>query len=139
MSLFQRKRKPELCILYVYAYKLLAMYHYFTCMCIVKVAVCLKTHQNAPQNMHLKLSKFSGEACPYGKGALGSPKPSGSFRVARLPGHSTCAARAVSSWVEKNPVLPPNRRALDWSAVLTVGGLCPIILQENIVVSNKHN
>ena len=25
----------------------------------------------------------------------------------------------------ENPVPPPNRQALDWSVVFTVGGLCP--------------
>jgi len=30
-------------------------------------------------------------------------------------------------WVEKNPVPPANRQALDWSVVLTVGWLCPIV------------
>jgi len=38
---------------------------------------------------------------------------SGGFRAARLPGQATRAARAVGLWVEKNPVPPPNRRALD--------------------------
>ena len=57
---------------------------------------------------------------------------SGSFRVAKLPGQVTCAARAIGLWVEKNLVPPPNRRAL-------VGGLCTIVPQDNIVVSNKHN
>ena len=54
-------------------------------------------------------------------------------------GQATCTACAVSLWVEKNPVPPPNRRALDCSVVLTVGRLCPIVPQDNIVVSNKHN
>ena len=48
-------------------------------------------------------------------------------------------AHTVGLWVEKNPVPPPNRQALDWSVVFTVGGVCPIIPQDNIVVSNKHN
>ena len=64
---------------------------------------------------------------------------SGGFRAARLPGQATRAVHAVSLWVEKNPVHPPNRQALDWSVVLTVGGLCPIVPQDSIVVSNKHN
>ena len=65
---------------------------------------------------------------------------SGGFRAAMLPGQVTRAARAVSSWVEKNSVPPLiNGRALDWSVVLTIGRLCPIVLQDNIVVSNKHN
>ena len=34
--------------------------------------------------------------------------------------------------VEKNPVPPPNRRAL-------VGGPCTIVSQDNIVVSNTHS
>ena len=38
---------------------------------------------------------------------------SGGFRAARLPGQATRAARAVGLWVEKNPVPPPNGRALD--------------------------
>ena len=45
---------------------------------------------------------------------------SGGFRAARLPGQATCTARMVSLWVE-NPFPPPNRQALDWSVVLTVG------------------
>ena len=64
---------------------------------------------------------------------------SGGFRAARLPEQTIRAARVVSLWVEKNPVHPPNRRALDWSVVLTVGRLCPIVPQVNIVASNKHN
>ena len=68
---------------------------------------------------------------------------SGGFRAPRLPGQATPTARAVSSWVEKNSVPPLNRRALDWSVVLTIGrhtdGCCPIVPQDNIVVSNKHN
>ena len=64
---------------------------------------------------------------------------SGGFRAARLPGHATHAARAVSSWVEKNLVPPLNRQALDWSVVLTIGRLCPIVPRDNIVVSNKYN
>jgi len=64
---------------------------------------------------------------------------SGGFRAARLPRQATCAAHAVGLWVEKNPAPPPNRQALEWSDVLTVGGLCPIVPQDNIVVSNKHN
>ena len=51
----------------------------------------------------------------------------------------TCTVRVVSLRVEKNPVPPPNCRALDWSVVLTVGLLCPIVPQDNIVVSNKQN
>jgi len=61
---------------------------------------------------------------------------SGGFRAARLPGQATRAARAVGLWVEKNPAPPLNRLALD---CLTVGELCPIVPQNNIVVSNKHN
>ena len=76
---------------------------------------------------------------PFGPLADQRKTSSGGFRAARLPGQATCAARAGSLWVEKNPVLPPNRRALDWSVVLTVGRLCPIVPQDNIVVSNKHN
>ena len=30
-------------------------------------------------------------------------------------------------------VPPPNRRALDWSVVLTVGGLCSIVPQDSKV------
>ena len=63
----------------------------------------------------------------------------GSFRVARLPREATRVVHTVSSWVEKNPVPAPNHRALDWSVVLTVGRLCPIVPQDNIVASNKHN
>ena len=55
------------------------------------------------------------------------------------PGQVTSAARTVSLWVEKNPVPTPNRLALDWSVVLIVGGLCPTVPQDNIVVSNKQN
>ena len=69
----------------------------------------------------------------------GSSSTSGGFRAAGLPRQATRMARAVGLWVEKNPVPPSNRRALDWSVVLTVGGLCPIVPQDNIVVSNKHN
>ena len=47
---------------------------------------------------------------------------SGGFRTARLPGQAAHAVRAVGLWVEKNPVPPPNRQALDWSVVFTVGG-----------------
>ena len=54
---------------------------------------------------------------------------SGGFRAARLPREATRAARAVSLWVEKNPVPPPNSRALDWSVVLTVRWLCLIVPQ----------
>ena len=61
---------------------------------------------------------------------------SGGFRAARLPGQATRAARVVGLWVEKNPAPPPNRRALD---CLTVGELCPIVPQDNTLVSNKHN
>ena len=68
-----------------------------------------------------------------------SMRLSGGFRAARLPRQATRTARVVSLWVEKCPVHPPNRRALDWSVVLTVGRLCPIILQVNTVASNKHN
>ena len=50
----------------------------------------------------------------------------------------TCGVH-VSLWVEKNPVPPPNRWALDWSVVLTVGRLCPIVLQDNILVRKKRN
>ena len=64
---------------------------------------------------------------------------SGGLRATRLPGQVTHAVRAVSLWVEKIPVPPPNCRALDWSVVLTVRQLCPIVPQDNIVVSNKHN
>ena len=64
---------------------------------------------------------------------------SGGFRVAKLPWQVTHAARMVGLWVEKNPVPPPNHQALDWSVAFTVGGLCPIVPQDNIVVSNKHN
>ena len=71
------------------------------------------------------------------KGEKSGPFPN--RRAARLPGQATCAARVVCLWVEKNPVPPPNRQALDWSVVLTVGQLCPIVPQDNIVVSNKHN
>ena len=54
---------------------------------------------------------------------------SGGFRAARLPGQATHTMHAVSLWVEKNPVPPPNRR--DWLVVLTVGRLYPIIPQDN--------
>ena len=64
---------------------------------------------------------------------------SGGFRAARLPGQATHTAHAVNLWVEKNLVPPPIRRALDWSVVLTVGEVCPIVPQDNKVVSNKHN
>ena len=70
---------------------------------------------------------------------------SGGFRAARLPGQATPAARVVSSWVEKILVPPLNCRALDWSVVLTIGyylsigRLYPIVHQDNIVVTNKHN
>ena len=63
----------------------------------------------------------------------------GGFRVARLPGQVTCVARMVGLWAEKNLDPPPNCQALDWSVVFTVGWLCPIVPQDNIVVSNKHN
>ena len=63
----------------------------------------------------------------------------GGFRVARLPGQATCVAHAIRLWVEKNPVPPPNRRALDWSVVLIVERLCPIDSRNNTVVSNTHN
>ena len=43
------------------------------------------------------------------------PTPSGSFWAARLSGQATHAACAVSLWVEKNPVLPPNCRAMPGS------------------------
>ena len=66
-------------------------------------------------------------------------KSSGGFRVARLLGQATHAARVVGLWVERNLVPSPNCQVLDWSVVLTVGGLCPIVPQDNIVVSNKHN
>ena len=56
--------------------------------------------------------------------------------MARLPGQATRAVRVVGLWVEKNLALPPNGRTLD---CLTVGELCPIVPQDNIVVSNKHN
>ena len=46
------------------------------------------------------------------------------------------ARRALGLWVEKNPAPPPNCRALD---CLTVGELFPIVPQNNIVVSNKHD
>ena len=45
---------------------------------------------------------------------------SGGFGAAGLPGQATRTARAVNLWVEKNPVPPPNRRALDCSVVLAV-------------------
>ena len=64
---------------------------------------------------------------------------SGGFRAARLSRQATCAVCALSLWVEKDPVPPTSRRALDWSVVLTVRRLCPIVPQDNIVVSNKHN
>ena len=57
---------------------------------------------------------------------------SGGFRAARLPRQATHGVRTVSLRVEKNPVTPPNRCALVWSVVLTVGWLCPIVLQDNI-------
>ena len=52
----------ELCILYriVYVYRLLATYNYCTCMCMVKVVVCLRMHQNAPQ----KTQNFLVEHAP---------------------------------------------------------------------------
>ena len=34
---------------------------------------------------------------------------------------------------------PPNRWVLDWSVVFNVGRLCPIVPQDNIVVSNKYS
>ena len=37
-----------------------------------------------------------------------------------------------SLWVEKN-------LTVEWSVVLTVGRLCPIVPQDNIVVNNNHN
>ena len=46
-------------------------------------------------------------------------------RSPRLPGQATRAARAVNLWVEKNPVPPPNRRALDCSVVLAVRSFAP--------------
>ena len=61
-------------------------------------------------------------------------------KVFVIPGQATPAAHMVSFWVEKNPVPSPNRRALDWSVVLTVGQLSHAhCLQDNIVVSNEHN
>ena len=61
--------------------------------------------------------------------------------VSELPGYLGRRQKqcAISLWVEKNPVPPPNHPALDWSVVFTVGQLCPIVPQDNIVVSNKHN
>ena len=63
------------------------------------------------------------------------------------PGGSHCilglSNRGVTGWGghwnlrQRSP--PPNHRALDWFAVLTIRRLCPIVLQDNIVVSNKHN
>ena len=50
----------------------------------------------------------------------------------------TCGARGKFMGGEKL-VPPPNHWALDWFVVLTVGGLCPIAPQDNIVASNKHN
>jgi len=58
---------------------------------------------------------------------------SGSFRAARLPRPATHTASVVRSSPSH------NRRALDWSVVLTVGRLFPIVPRHNIVVSNKHN
>ena len=55
--------------------------------------------------------------------------------VSELPGYPG-RRHALGLWVEKNPAPPPNRRALD---CLTVGELCPIVSQNNIVVSNKHD
>ena len=57
---------------------------------------------------------------------------SGGFRVARLPRQATRGVRAVSLRLDKNPVPPPNCRTLVWSVVLTIGRLCPIVLQDNI-------
>ena len=57
---------------------------------------------------------------------------SGGFRAAKLPWQETHAVRMVGLWVEKNLVPPPNHRALEWSVVFTVGGLCPIVPQDNI-------
>ena len=85
--------------------------------------------------MRLLHSIMSTIACGKIEGILYS----GGFRAARLPGQATHAAHAVSLWVEKNPVPPPNRQALGWSVVLAVGRLCPIIPQDNIAASNKHN
>ena len=56
--------------------------------------------------------------------------------VSELPGYPG-RRHLVSSWVEKNSVPPLNRRTLDWSVVLTIGRLCPIIPQDNIVASNN--
>ena len=47
---------------------------------------------------------------------------------------ATLAVRAVSLWVEKNPIPPANRYV-----VLAVGRLCPVVPQDNIVVSNIKN
>ena len=58
--------------------------------------------------------------------------------VSELPGYQG-RWHLVSSWVEKNSVPPLNCWALDWSVVPTIGQLCPIIPQDNIVASNKHN
>ena len=68
---------------------------------------------------------------------------SGGFRVAGLPGQVTRAGdmRSTRSRLMggEKPGPSPNHRALDWSVVFTVGGLCLIVPQDNIVVSNKHN
>ena len=64
---------------------------------------------------------------------------SGGFRVAGLPGQVTHAVRAVGLWVEKIRSLPLTVKFFGLVIVFTVGGLCPIIPQDNIVISNKHN
>ena len=74
--------------------------------------------------------------------------------VVILPAGSQQQWRFQSGWVTQagdtrgarsrlmggeNLVPPPNCRALDWCVVFTVPRLCPIVPQDNIVVSNKHN
>lgn len=47
-----------------------------------------------------------------------------------LPKQATRAARTVSLWVEKSPVPPPSRQALDWSELdvrSRTGGACQSI------------
>ena len=65
-----------------------------------------------------------------------------SVAVSELPGYSgrRHAWRTRSKLMGGEKSGPsPNRQGLDWSVVLTIGRLCPIVPQVNIVASNKHN
>ena len=51
-----------------------------------------------------------------------------SYQVTQA-GDTRSARGKLMGTVEKNPVSLPNCRALDWSVVLAVGQLCPIVPQ----------